>query len=102
MHSNHSLGGLHGERRNGGDSVTVERGKSFQVRSDAGSAGRIESRDRQKNRRCAARLITQFSLPPRQARKLKYASAAGKLKCTRIVTAGARPILQKWSRPEIN
>ncbi len=60
MYGFHALGGLHGERRDGGDAVTVVRGEGFQVRGDSRAGGRIESRDRQNDRWGDIHMIGQF------------------------------------------
>ena len=51
VHGFHALRGLHGQRRDRRDAVTIVSGESFQVCGDARASGRIKSRDRQHDRR---------------------------------------------------
>jgi len=68
MHGAHALGGLHRERGDRGDTVTIVGGESFQIRSDARAAGGIKSRDRQKDVgmlsvSCMVRVAGQLTVP---------------------------------------
>src|ERR1700692_3522278 len=60
MHGFNALRGLHGERGDGRDAVTVVCGKCLDVSGDTRSSGRIEARDRQYDWRSDIHMIGQF------------------------------------------
>ena len=57
VNGNHSLRGLHRQRRDRGNAVTIVRRKSFQVGGNTRAAGRIESRNGQKDRWRVVRMV---------------------------------------------
>jgi len=80
MHGFNALRGLHSQRGNGRDAVTIVRGDGFQVCRDARARGWIESGDRQHDRRCHIHMIGQFFEPFREKTRLQTNGPAAEKK----------------------